>query len=143
MLLNMANSVTVILLMAIGVRWGAIGVAVANVAATYLFAGPRLYYSFRDSPVTVSVFFTAIARPAISSMIMAALLIFMRQSLPPLSRPVSLALGSVVSLVIFPALWMLMPGGRSELMALASDLRSVLQRKVSGKKTVEPAPATN
>jgi O-antigen/teichoic acid export membrane protein len=143
MLLTVANSLTVIVLMVLGVGWGAIGIAYADVATTYLFIAPRLYYSFKDSPVTIGSFFSTIARPAIASMLMAVVLILMRASLPPFSRPISLALGSVVALVIFPAFWMLMPGGRSELMALASDVRSALQRKVSGKKTVEPVPATN
>lgn len=143
MLLNIANSVVVILLMAIGVRWGVIGIAFADVTATYLFTAPRLYFSFKNSPVTVGMFFSTLVRPAVCSLLMAALLIFMRQSLPPFSRPVSLALGSVAALIIFPAIWMLMPGGRSELLALVSDVRSALRRKVSGKQTVEPVPAAN
>ena len=89
------------------------------------------------------MFFSTLVRPAVCSLLMAALLIFMRQSLPPFSRPVSLALGCVAALVIFPALWMLMPGGRSELLALVSDVRSALRRKVSGKQPAEPVPAAN
>src|SRR5262249_44528153 len=51
--LHAVSNVAGIVFMVVGVHWGAPGVAVADVAATYLLIAPKLYFSFRNSPVTV------------------------------------------------------------------------------------------
>ena len=101
----------------------------ADVATTWLLIAPRLYYSFKGSPVTVGTFFSTIARPALASILMAIVLRLLRQTLPPLGAPIFLALSSLVALVVFSGAWMLMPGGKAELMGLVADLRSALQKK--------------
>src|SRR5262249_37213339 len=72
--LILLQSVTLILLMAVGVRWQATGIAIADVATTYLLIWPRLYYSLKDSPITIGTFFSTIARPAAASSLMAIVL---------------------------------------------------------------------
>jgi PST family polysaccharide transporter len=140
LLLTLVNNMIVVFLMAVGVRWGAAGVAVADVAATYLFAAPMLHYSFKNSPVTMGTFFSTIGRPAGASIIMAVVLRFVHQALPPLGAPVFLLLGSLIGALVFLGAWMLMPGGKTELMSLVSDVRSALQRKGITQKTVDPVP---
>ena len=137
--LTLIQNVTLILFMLIGVRWGIAGVAWADVAATWLLIAPNLYFSFKDSPVTVGTFFSTIARPAMASIIMAIVLRLLYQTLPPWGAPIFLALGGLVALVVFSSAWMLMPGGKAELTELLSDIRSALQRKVTRMKPVGPA----
>jgi O-antigen/teichoic acid export membrane protein len=137
--LTLLHNATLILFMAVGVRWGAKGVAVADVAATWCLIAPRLYYSFRDSPVTVGTFFSTIARPAIASILMAVVLGLLHQTLPPFGAPVFLLLGSIIGSLVFLSAWLLMPGGKAELMGLASDLRSALQKKTGRTATIEAA----
>lgn len=138
--LTMLWNVTLIVLMAIGVRWGAKGVAIANVAATYLLIVPRLYYSFKNSPVTVGTFFLTIARPALASIIMGLVLMVLHPKLPPLGAPVVIMLEGLVALVVFFGAWVLMPGGRADLVALQSDLRAALRSKIATKKSAELVP---
>jgi PST family polysaccharide transporter len=123
------QSAILILLMVTGVHWGATGVAIADVAATYLLMIPTLYYSFKNSPITIGTFFSTIARPAIASLMMAILLRLIHQALPPLGAPAFLAIGSFVGVFTFLAIWALLPGGKPELNSLVADVRAALRRK--------------
>lgn len=127
------QSVTLILLMALGVRWQTKGIAIADVATTYLLIWPRLYYSLKDSPVTIGTFFSTIARPAAASILMAIVLRLVHQALPPLGAPMFLAIGSFVGAFTFLGFWVLLPGGKAELLSLVADVRTALRRKGIGK----------
>jgi hypothetical protein len=48
-------------------------------------------------------------------------------------------LGGCIALVVFSVVWILMPGGKTELLALISDLRSARRRKAVGIPDPEPA----
>jgi PST family polysaccharide transporter len=137
--LTVFHNVISVLCLCVGAPWGGKGLAFAELASTYIVLGPRLYYSLRESPVSVGMFFSVIARPAISSVVMLAVLHLQRLFFPTLSAPVSLAMGSIVALAVFPGVWLLMPGGKTELIALISDLRAAVQRKVNPIDSVERA----
>jgi hypothetical protein len=62
---------------------------------------------------------------------------FLHQTLPPLGAPIFLALTGLVALIVFSGAWMLMPGGKAELMGLVADLRSALQKKTVRATTLE------
>ena len=110
----------------------------ADVATTWLLIAPRLYYSLKGSPITVGTFFSTITRPALASILMAIVLGLLHQTLPALGAPIFLALSSLVALVVFSGAWMLMPGGKAELIGLVADLRSALQKKTGRATTLEP-----
>jgi PST family polysaccharide transporter len=136
--LTVLHNVTLIVLMAVGVRWGARGVALADVATTWLLIAPRLYYSLKGSPITVGTFFSTIARPAIASILMAIVLGLLHQTLPAWGAPIFLVLGGLVAIVVFSSAWMLIPGGKAELLGLVADLRSALQKTTGRATTLEP-----
>ena len=137
--LSVLQNTILILFMTVGVRWGATGVAVADVATTWLLIAPRLYYSFKDSPVTIGTFFSTIARPAVASIVMGIALMFLHQTLPALGAPVVLLLAMLIGGLVFFSSWMLMPGGKAELVALVAGLRAALQKKKAGSTTtLEP-----
>ncbi len=138
LVLTLVQNATLILLMMVGVGWGAKGVAMADVAATYLLMGPRLHYCFKGSPVTVGAFFSTIARTAFASVVMSIVLIMLRFGTPAMPSLASLALGGMVAMAVFSGVWMLSPGGIVEFKEVISDLRSALQRKVTRIKTAEP-----
>jgi len=141
--LTMVHNAILILFMAVGVHWGAKGVAVADVAATWCLIVPRLYYSFKNSPITVGTFLSTVARPATASILMAIVLGFLHEILPALGAPLFLLVGSVIGAVVFLSAWMLMPGGRAQLIGLASDLRTALQKKAGGATALEPVAVTS
>ncbi|HUJ72768.1 MAG TPA: oligosaccharide flippase family protein, partial [Verrucomicrobiae bacterium] len=143
LVLMLVNSAAQILLMAAGVRWGTQGVAIADVATTYAMIAPRLYYSFKNSPVTLGTFFAAVGRPAAASVVMAVALILLRLALPALTLPVTVALGCALAAVVFPGAWLVIPGGKAELKALVLDLRSALQQKAVNATSVETPAVAN
>jgi len=138
--LTVAQNATVIGFMLIGVQWGAKGVAVADVAATYALMWPVLYYCLKDSPVSIGAFLSGTSRPAFASVVMYVLLGILHGILPAVGAPAALALGALVALILFGGAWLAIPGGKAELLVLVADVRSALQRKVAVQKTVEPVP---
>jgi hypothetical protein len=136
--LTLIQNLALIVFMLIGVQWGISGVAVADVAATYLLIAPTLYLSYKDSPLRIGTFFSTIVRPAIASIVMAIVLAVFRRVVPTLVAPMFLTLGGLVALAVFILAWVLMPGGKAELAGLLSDVRSALQRRLPRLSPLEP-----
>jgi O-antigen/teichoic acid export membrane protein len=135
--LSVLQNVTLVVFMLIGVRWGITGVAAADVMATYLLAVPTLYFSLKESPVTIRMFMTTVARPAAASIAMSVGVILLHQSVPPIGAPAFLLLASVVGIGGFIGTWVLLPGGKAELAGLVADIRGAVRRKVAVAKPVE------
>jgi O-antigen/teichoic acid export membrane protein len=134
--LSVLQNVVLIVAMCVGVRWGVLGVAFADVAATYLLIFPRLHYSLAGSPVTARLFFETLARPLTASVAMFAVLLVLPSHLPTLA-------GVTLAAVTFVMSWLALPGGRAEANELLGDLRSALRRKASRLQPLEPVAATN
>jgi FkbM family methyltransferase len=115
-----------ILFMLIGVKWGTTGMAYADVATTFLLIPPRVYYAFKDSPVSVGAFFSVITRPAAASIAMAAVLLTVRNSMWADGSVATLAIGTVTAAIAFPVVWMFLPGGSGEVLTLIADIRSAV-----------------
>ncbi len=128
--LTVAQSATVIVFMFVGVRWGIKGVALADVAATCFLIWPRLHYSLRDSPVSVRAFLVTLVRPAIASATMALALTLLRLAIPALPSVAALAVGCLIGFAVFCATWLLLPGGKEELLSVIADLRTAVRRKI-------------
>lgn len=139
--LTFFQNLALVTFMLLGIHWGITGVATADVAATYVLAVPTLYYSLKGSPVTLSLFCSTVARPAIASLMMAIVLRFLRQTVPAIGAPAFLVVAGVVAAVTFLGTWILLPGGKAELISLVSDIRSALQRKVATRARPEAEPA--
>lgn len=132
--------------MCVGARWGTMGVAVSSVVVTYALMMPRLHYSLKDSPVSVGFFFSVIAKPALASIAMAAVLFGLKMSLLNVKPLVSLIIGCVAAAISFPAAWIAMPGGKKELLEMISDLRAALNKKRAKATAVaqaQPVEAVN
>lgn len=141
--LTVAQNVTLVGCMVIGVRWGAKGVAIADVAATYLMFAPKLYYSFKNSPVSLSAFFATIARPVAACVFMGAMLLLLRSALDARSNLISLLVGAAVACSLFAFACVMLPGGRAELGDLIRDLDSAIRRKRTAPlKQPDAIPAT-
>lgn len=140
---SVATNVLVVIAMAIGVRWGVLGLAVGDVAATYLLLVPKLQFCFWKSPVSVLSFFGAIARPAFASLAMAAVLVLIRSRLPGLSPFLSLCLGGLLAAVLFCGAYLVTPGGKQQLLSLVDDLRSALGKKLASKRAAQPTAVAN
>lgn len=139
--LTLVQNLVVVAFMFVGAYWGALGVAVADIAATYVLALPRLHYCLKDSPVTLEMFLSATFRPAFCSALMAVVLFMVHSAVSQLNLVLSLGLGSATALVVFFGTWMLIPGGKAELFALVTEFRGAFQKKRSRKPQSDSAPA--
>jgi PST family polysaccharide transporter len=114
-------------LMTLGLRWGAVGVAIGDISTPLIMFAPYLYVSFKDSPVTIDAFQRSLMRPFIASVVTALILVFFRATVE-LPSVISLFAAMLVTATVFPALWLMLPGGRLELRELRSSLRVALDR---------------
>lgn len=109
------NATCVSIAFFIGVKWGTIGVAIAYVVNTYVILIPSLWYCFRNTPVSISLFLQAISLPILSSIMMGALLILCFQNIGPLSNFVEIILSLLLTPFIYSGVWLLLPGGKKKL----------------------------
>jgi O-antigen/teichoic acid export membrane protein len=105
------NSLVVVTSFAIGIRWGAIGVAFAYAIANYLIFFPSLWYCFRLTPISIATFLKAIARPAIASITMALVMLLAHPFLVNQREIVSVCTNFTIGFSAYFLLWSLMPGG--------------------------------
>lgn len=99
----------------IGLPWGARGVAIAYAVSTYLVLHPSLAYAFQGSPVRTSDFYRAIMRPAIASVVMAALLLLIESRLGGWPDVAVLAVMFLAGGACYLGLFALLPQGRRDL----------------------------
>jgi len=126
-----SSNLLLIALLFAGAHWGALGVAAAEVAATFLFLFPRLHFTLRGSPVSFPDFFAAIARPALASLAMAAVLWGLSATFPLPSDTLRIGVGAALAPVLFLGTWSLLPGGRLELTGLFNSVREGFLRKAA------------
>jgi PST family polysaccharide transporter len=129
--LTVLHNATFVIGLSIGVKWGVNGIALAEVATTYLLIAPKLHFSLRGSPVTPTAFFANLGRPVAASIAMAGALFALRSAAPLNSAAGELALGTIAAFVAFGGAWLLIPGGKSEIDSVWADLRQAWKRKTA------------
>jgi O-antigen/teichoic acid export membrane protein len=112
-----------------GVFWGSVGVALSSVVTVVVSIFPRLYFSFRRTPVTVGAFFSAVKTPAIASLVMAGGLLSFHGFISQYGSTVSLFSSLGLAAILYAAMLFLLPRGRREVIALLSALITSLQRR--------------
>jgi O-antigen/teichoic acid export membrane protein len=125
---GIVNSVVIAFSFILGLRWGAIGVAAAYAIASYALLGPTLWYCFRQTPVSITNFFSAISRPAVASIIMGFAILAVRPYLTNISDIVSIGCSFVIGSLTYFMVLILVPGGLL-LVQEFSPYRSLLFQK--------------
>jgi O-antigen/teichoic acid export membrane protein len=105
------NSLVIVTSFAVGLRWGAIGVASAYAVANYLILFPTLWYCFRLTPISIAIFLKAIARPAIASLTMGLAISLAYPFLGNQPGIVVISACFVIGLFVYLLAWTLIPGG--------------------------------
>jgi O-antigen/teichoic acid export membrane protein len=114
---------SLILAFVIGIHWGAIGVAVGYTAAHYALMIPSLWIGFRDTPLSIKLFFQTVSMPAAFSLIMAGVLMLLAHSTTSLDSGSRIGLSLLTAVCSYLGLWMIYPRGREH---LVDDVSSVL-----------------
>jgi PST family polysaccharide transporter len=115
---------------AVGIPWGATGVAAGFTIGDYLILFPSLWYCFRGTPLSISGFLRAIAQPTIAGLISTIVMLFFYRSLL-LEQNDFLAIGVclVIGLISYFAMLAIMPGGPTKLREFSSYLLLVLRNE--------------
>ena len=101
-----------ILAVASGVAWGALGVAIGFTIATCLLAYPSVWFCLRTSPLGLGDFLGIVWRPVLAAL-GAALALFAARALLPFPDQFVVALGTKLLLFggTYLLCWLLLPGG--------------------------------
>jgi O-antigen/teichoic acid export membrane protein len=126
LILGILDSIALVAAVSVGVLWGARGVAIGHVAATYVVFLPFVWWALKDTPVDLSLWLRAIARPLACSLFMVAILYVLSGLIPFSNNLAALSVLVPVGVVCYFAGMLVLPGGRLILSELFHDCRSAL-----------------
>ncbi len=109
------SGVITICAIAIGIPWGALGVATGMAFAWNITLVPSLWYCFRYTSVTTGTFFKGVWRPMAASIVMGAALFFFSFLIVSQSVFLQTFLSFLVGVLVFILVWVAIPGGVEEL----------------------------
>ncbi|MEM1254406.1 MAG: lipopolysaccharide biosynthesis protein [Cyanobacteria bacterium P01_H01_bin.21] len=111
---SLIHTPVMIVAIAIGVRWGAYGVAVGYTVGVCLLSYPAVVYCVRQSPITLGDFMGAVWRPAIASIVSAGLL-YPVQLLTTIDLLVMrLLITGLIYSLFYVCIWLMLPGGYTQ-----------------------------
>jgi PST family polysaccharide transporter len=119
----------VIAAFAIGLPWGAMGVATAYTCATFVLVPATCLYYLRDCPVTTRDTMGAVRRPALISILLAAVMfptLFWLRGEHLLARLIAT---EGVGLAVFITIVLLWPAARADFVRVLHGLGSILRRQ--------------
>jgi len=128
---GVVNSVVVIVGFALGLPWGAVGVAGGYAVASYVILPVGLWYCLKSVPVRCRDFLAGVMWSSLASVAMGAGLVGVRLLAPWEHPVVRLAVSLVIGLVAYLCAWMILPGGGEHLRRLIGHLRVVFPGAVA------------
>jgi O-antigen/teichoic acid export membrane protein len=115
-----------IVAVATGSYWGAVGVAIGYTTATCLLTFPAVAFCLKIAPLSLGDFFRTAQRPASASIASALLLFAIRFALPePPLLIVSLLVNAIIFSALYVGLYVLLPGGMKEAISLIQELKTL------------------
>jgi PST family polysaccharide transporter len=131
LLVALVSNALLLILMFVGIKWGAVGIATARVASLVLLMPWALYYSFAGTPVSVGDFLRSVSAPFLASLTMGAALLLLQYFADLESGLLSLAAGCGTAITVYFLAFNLLPGGRGQLRSLAKELLAALRQRSS------------
>jgi len=132
------DSIALVAAVSVGVMWGARGVAVGHVAATYIVFLPLAWWTLKDTPVGIGLWLQAIARPAVCSLFMVTMLYALSGLIPFQNNVAALSFYVSAGVVCYFAGMLAIPGGLRILRELLIDCQSALGVKNELQKVALP-----
>ena len=112
---------------AVGVSWGAIGVAYALLIVNLALLLPGLWYCFLETRIRLSDIFAAVWKPSLATAIAFVAIGVLRMAAPPgINVVTDFVAEASLFIIAYLATWLVLPGGRVtllELLSLARELR--------------------
>ena len=115
LIVSLVHSVVLVIFMFIGIKWGAVGIAIAHVSTSVILMVPKLVFSFYGTPISTKDFFYALLKPFFSATLMSFILILFKISFYFTYTMQSLFIGFGVASTSYLMIYMILPGGVSEI----------------------------
>jgi O-antigen/teichoic acid export membrane protein len=127
---GIASSIVNVLLFAVGVRWGALGVAAAYGLTRPAFLIAGFAYCFHNTPLKLIELAKTLAHPAIAST-SASLIIFGMNLFifTEMNLLATLLLDCVLYVLCFIGIWMILPYGRQSLSQVSSAIKEIQKKR--------------
>jgi len=129
---GLIGAVGLVICVAAGAAWGAIGVAWGHVAYSYILVPPMIAWIIMGTPVRLRDLVDAMARPLVASLLSAAALLAARDAMSAFSPLAILMVGAALAPLLVLGFWALLPGGIGEIRTIIGGATTLLRR--------EPAP---
>ncbi len=126
--LSVVTALVVCVSFVAGLPWGPIGVAASYAAANYLIAIPTLYYTFKNTSITIRKLIWAIYRPFCSSLMMAVGYFLIQPLMSDMPTIFSLVIGFFISSTLYIIIFVTLPGGIAEILESYSYVKLILKR---------------
>lgn len=134
---GLVSSPVIVVAFAIGVNWGAIGVAIAYAVAVHAIRYPGYWYAFKGSPLSVGDLARAVWRPGVISGLMGLGMVAARHQLLQADAPVAAVLSGTLTagLIAFFLTTLLWPSARTELLSVFRLLRDLRMTPLATKSS--------
>jgi len=123
------TSSSTIIAFAVGIRWGAIGLAASWSVSAVVNLIFSMFFVFKGSPVSVTSTLKSIQKPAIASIGMGAVLFLTYTRLSTFHVALQMSLSVLLGSLIYLIIWILFPGGYKNIVEFASYPLSILKSK--------------
>jgi PST family polysaccharide transporter len=127
-MVTLVQAIVVVVFTALGIVWGAVGVALAQVAASVLLVPWKLRYSFFETPVNTRLFLNTVTRPFIASLVTMAAIAPARYALAIDNQLMSLVAGTVAAALLYCGFLSCLPGGRQQLSSLFQEVFTLVRK---------------
>jgi PST family polysaccharide transporter len=127
--LGLVSSVFICLSFVVGLPWGAKGVATGYVIINYVLMFPILFYTFKNTAVTLRDFFLVIIKPLISSIVMVFGCYELLVYTDDYNVIYVLSIGFLSSSLIYLSIFSILPGGFLSLKEYCSYGLMLYERK--------------
>ena len=128
--LGLIMSTIDVLIFAVSVRWGAIGVAAAYGLSRPILWLPKIMYCYRGTPLRLSALFSTLLHPVFASIGAAALLMGIDRLMPTgTNLAIALGLDCLMYGVLYLTIWMILPNGKKTLTEMFRMLEEFRKKK--------------
>ena len=104
-----------IMAFAIGIGWGAVGIACGYASASYAFLIWSFWYCFKDTPVNALLVIKTISIPVISSCGAGIILVALLPQIPNISTLASIVSSVLIIAITYLGIFLCIPKGRQKL----------------------------
>ena len=129
LLVALGHSLFLMAFFGIGLKWGAIGIAIAHVSTSFVLMVPKLYYSFLGTPVKIGHFFNSTKIQFLATLFMLGILFIQIKKFPLDNIFFQLLMGGTLAILSYLSIIFLSNKGREDVIMLYKDIASSLNLK--------------